>query len=132
MVTYYLNRVFYPNLLPYQAETAFIDYLKDHPIPPEQLVFLNRNGYVVDLYYRTSIGHYFPEEGEQLPKELISGNHVFTDQKGIDQMLAEGIPFEEVQTFHHFRVTMLDGEFLNRRTRDGALGTFDLVKVPAY
>ncbi len=130
MVNYYLNRNFYPVLLPYQAETALVSYLEEHPIPAEKLLFLNRNGYVVDLYFKKSTSRLFTDD-EPLPAGALSGRFVFTDQEGVERLQGDGLPFDEVKTFPHFRITMLDGEFINRKTREQALQTFYLLKIPS-
>ena len=126
MVNYYINRGFYPQLLQYQAESEVAYYMKNHGLDEEALVTLGvREEMISFLQDRIVPAHDFTTTDR---KEL-SGKYVFTDQAGMDYLKSRDIKHDLIETFPDFRITVLNGTFLNKNTRHRALEMKFLLKV---
>jgi hypothetical protein len=125
-VNYYLNRQFYPSLLPYQSESEVAFYIKNHHLPAEKLIFLDENQWITDFYLKKNVPMYSFVELRDLN---IRGNLVYTNSTGLEKLTDLQIAYQILQTFPDFHVTTLNKTFINQKTRDKSLQTKYLLKI---
>ncbi len=122
----YLNRVFYPQLLHYQSNSEVAFYIKEHHLPLDKLVFLNREHWVTEFYLHRVIPDITENDvSGTLPDSLM----VFTNLQGLRMLERYGHNFRLITTFPDFHVTLLNKNFLYWKTRDKALGKTYLVRL---
>ncbi|MDX2303713.1 MAG: glycosyltransferase family 39 protein [Microscillaceae bacterium] len=125
MTGYFLNRDFYPRLLPYQSETQVAFYIQSQK-PEGKLGIYQMLERSTDFYLRQT-----PPDWnlDQLKSPEVVGNLVFTDEKGRGEIQQAGIKFEIVKSFDDFPVTQLKPQFINRKTRKEALKKTFLLRI---
>ena len=128
LVNYYINRSFYPQLLKYQSESEAAFFMQQHDIKEEQLVTLGVREEMIS-YLQDRIVPLFSLEDVK-PEDLLN-QHVFTDQDGISKIKFMGLAYDTIQAFPDFRITVLNGTFFNKNTRDQAVEMKYLLKVSA-
>jgi len=126
LVNYYLNRSFYPQLLTYQAESEVAFYMKNHDLNKTDLVTLGVREEMISFLQDRIVPAIDPEK--VTPADL-QNHYVFTDQQGLDFMKSMDLPFKTIELFPDFRITVLNGTFLNKHTRDKEIEVKYLVKV---
>lgn len=126
LVNYYLNRAFYPQLLKYQAESEVALYMKKYQLEGDNLVVLGLREEMIS-FLQDRLVPLFPLDGVA-PSDL-EGRYVFTNQAGIDKMQKLGLSIQEISSFEDFRITTLNGTFLNKHTRGQAVEIKYLLKV---
>jgi 4-amino-4-deoxy-L-arabinose transferase-like glycosyltransferase len=125
-INYYLNRQFYPDLLPYQSESEVAFYLREKNIPADKLLIYQKRAWATDFYLRQII----PEQERIDPGNAhLRERYVFTSSEGLENLRENGFKTEPIQSFPDFHVTTLTGEFINRKTRSGVLQTNWLVRI---
>lgn len=117
-VNFYLNRVFYPTLLTYQAESEVAHFFRANNLPAERLVFAGDVQSVADiiLHHRTPIVAI-----DSLTRENISGRYVFTSPEGKEKIDSLELRYEVIAMFDDFHVTRITGRFINKKTRSSEL-----------
>jgi hypothetical protein len=100
--------------------------MKNHGLEEVALVTLGLREEMISFLQDRIVPAYNPEATE--PKDLV-GKYVFTDQVGIDYLKSENMEYDLVETFPDFRITVLNGTFLNKKTRQEELEMKFLVKV---
>jgi hypothetical protein len=128
LVNYYINRSFYPQLLKYQSESEAAFFMQQHDIKEEQLVILGVREEMIS-YLQDRIVPLFSLE--DFKPEDLSNQYVFTDQDGISKIKSFGLAYDTIQSFPDFRITVLNGTFFNKHTRDQAVEMKYLLKVSA-
>ena len=128
LVNYYINRSFYPQLLKYQSESETAFFMQQHDIKEEQLVTLGVREEMIS-YLQDRIVPLFSLEDVK-PENLLN-QYVFTDQDGISKIKSMGLAYDTIQSFPDFRITVLNGAFFNKNTRDQAVEMKYLLKVSA-
>jgi 4-amino-4-deoxy-L-arabinose transferase-like glycosyltransferase len=126
MVNYYLNRSFYPQLLKYQSESEVAYYMKANNLDEEALVTLGLREEMISYLQDRIVPAYEPETSTA--NDFV-GKYVFTNQKGIDHLRSLKLDYKEVEAFPDFRITVLNGTFLNKKTRKKELEMKYLVKI---
>ncbi len=124
-VGYYLNREFYPRLMPYQSETKLAYYLKETQ-PDGALGTYQVIERSVDFYYGETLGNW---SLEFLQKPYPEDRFVFTTSSGLADIKEGNIDYEIVHTFTDFHITTLKPRFINRFTRREALKKTYLLKI---
>ena len=126
MVNYYINRSFYPQLLKYQSESELAFYMKEHALDKEELVSLGLREEMVSFLQDRIVPKL--ELATVSPYDL-SGKYVFTNGEGIEKLKSLALMYEEIEVFPDFRITTLNGTFLNKNTRDEEIELKFLLKV---
>ena len=126
LVNYYINRSFYPQLLTYQSESTVAFYMENHHMEKEKLVTMGVREEMISFLHDRIVPAIDPEKAS--PADLHY-KYVFTDQKGIDFLKSNDISFKMIESFSDFRITVLNGTFLNKATRQNAIEMKYLLKV---
>jgi hypothetical protein len=126
LANYYINRSFYPQLLKYQAESEVAIYMKIHGMEETKLVTLGVREEMVSFLQDRIVPLIKLESAK--PENLL-GQFVFTDQEGINLLKSMELNYKEIQSFPDFRITTLNGTFLNKKSRAREVETKYLVKI---
>ena len=125
-VNYYLSRNFYPELLHYQSESEAAFYIKKHQLPVNNVVTYDNNQIIMDVYLHHLVPQYLIDFPNQ---EVLQNKFVFISKRGLEALDKGNINWELLETFDDFHVTTLNSEFLNKRTREGTIEKYYLVKT---
>ena len=128
LVNYYINRSFYPQLLKYQSESEVAFFINEQNIEDDKLVAFGVREEMVS-YLQDRIVPLISLE--DVKREDLSNKYVFTDQDGISKIKSKGLAYDTIQSFPDFRITVLNGTFFNKHTRDQAVEMKYLLKVSA-
>jgi 4-amino-4-deoxy-L-arabinose transferase-like glycosyltransferase len=129
LFNFYVNLVFYPNVLPYQAAGPAARYASRHFPRCTTAVFGDIGNNSFEFYHRGPVTWYFQARDLDAARRRDS-LLVYTTASQLDTLRAARIPYQMAATFPHFHVTTLTGEFVNHRTRPQALERHVLVVVP--
>lgn len=120
-----LNAHFYPHLLTYQGGSEMADLVE-------------RESLEVDTIYKLSEAHtwaldfYFGKPLQQIPVSALQGRDpvwVYVDDRQLERLQQMGVQWERQYTVDQFRISRLQGRFLNPHTRPGVLRKQHLLKV---
>jgi len=126
LANYYINRSFYPQLLKYQSESEVAFFMKDQDLDEKMLVMLGIREEMVSVLQDRIVPLI---DLENVTSTDLQGQYVFTDQAGIEKIQAIGLEYENIQSFPDFRITTLNGTFLNKNTREKELEMKFLLKM---
>ncbi len=126
LANYYINRNFYPQLLTYQSESQVALYMKNHKMNEGKLVTLGVREEMVSFLQNRIVPAY---EIELVKPYDLNGQFVFTNNAGIDRIKSMKLNYEEIQSFPDFRITTLNGTFLNKKTRARELEVKYLLEI---
>ncbi|MEO1652244.1 MAG: hypothetical protein AAFU64_01760, partial [Bacteroidota bacterium] len=125
LLTYFLNREFYPYLLKYQSESEVVFYLRKEKLAGEfgTMGILNR---AVDFYS----GQVIPAwEVDDLKGNTASGRLLYTTEIGKQDLETAQISFEVIKKFEDYTITLLRPKFLNKETRPEAISYTYLLRI---
>jgi 4-amino-4-deoxy-L-arabinose transferase-like glycosyltransferase len=126
IVNYYINRHFYPQLLKYQAESEVAFFMKAHDLEKDQLVTLGMREEMTSFLLERIVPKV---EIESANGSELKNRYVFTNADGIQKMDSLGLAYEQLESFPDFRITTLNGTFLNKNTREKELEIKYLVQI---
>ena len=137
LVFAFINFIFYPAILRYQAGTQAGHYLADHPKLRDE-TFSDLGGTpVAYLLKEAPISYSFEFDApgtvvklpvDSLPR-TVGGIIVFAPASFGDSLTAKGYRITRVQDFPFFHTSQLTGEFINYRTRVEVLTPWELYRV---
>jgi 4-amino-4-deoxy-L-arabinose transferase-like glycosyltransferase len=137
LVFAFINFIFYPAILRYQAGTQAGRYLLAHPKLRAE-TFSDMGGTpVAYLLKEAPISYSFefdaPGSVVKLPVDSLprtaSGIIVFAPANFADTLTAKGYRITPIQHFDFFHTSQLTGEFINYRTRSSVLTPWELYRV---
>ncbi len=126
-VYFYLALVFYPNLLAYQGDDKVARYLNEEQPGIRASTYDFPNSCFEFYYDQRSLRDSLPTLATTLERE--DSLLLVAVESGKEELEANDIPFEVVETFPHFHVTKLNATFLNHKTRPESLEKRYLLKV---
>ncbi len=126
LANYYINRSFYPQLLRYQSESEVAYYMKSKDLDEKALVTLGVREEMISFLQDRIVPSFDIDNSRQ---NDLRGKYVFTNQAGLDHLATLSLEYKIIETFPDFRITVLNGSFLNKKTRDKELEPKYLVKV---
>ena len=126
LVNYYFNRGFYRELLTYQAESEVAYHMKRTGLEEKKLIVLGVREEMTSFLQDRIVPKV---EFEDLDQNFLSGHYVFTDASGLHKLDSLQIPYRKIEDFEDFRITVLNGTFLNKKTRSQAVEIKSLVEV---
>lgn len=119
LVNFYLNLLFYPDLLRYQSGSQAARYANQH-FPGREIRTLGVLSFTIHFYAESEVRD---RDIPELKKELSKDEYlIFTSKPYLDSLRMSNIEFEILSAFDHFHTTMVTGTFLNHRTRQESLG----------
>jgi 4-amino-4-deoxy-L-arabinose transferase-like glycosyltransferase len=127
VVNLYLNFVFYPSLLKYQAGSeaaVWINWHNPQNLPVVQL--LDVESHPMDFYIDAKL----ITLNQGLSQDLPSSPFIFygTSQQ-VDELTAKGRAVKHLAEFERYRITRLKPAFLNKATRNKELMQMEVVMV---
>jgi 4-amino-4-deoxy-L-arabinose transferase-like glycosyltransferase len=130
LVNFYLNLIFYPELLKYQSGTKAASYANQH-FPDDDIRTIGVLSFTMHFHAENEVRD---REIPMLLEELSKADFlVFTSEPYLDSLRMFNIDYEIVSVFDHFHTTMVTGTFLNHKTRNESLRKHYLLKSgPAY
>jgi len=126
VVNYYINRDFYPQLLKYQSESEAAFFIQSHGFNSEDLVSLGVHERMLCFVLDRVVPSHEIESSEASD---FHGKLVFTNQAGIDHISNLKLDYKKIKSFPDFRITTLNGTFLNKNTRNEALEMKYLIQI---
>lgn len=126
LANYYINRSFYPQLLTYQSESEVAFYMKKHELKEDELVTLGVREEMTSFLQDRIVPAFDPEI---VNKDDLKNKYVFTNQEGVDHIISMDLEYDEIQSFPDFRITTLNGTFINKKTRELETETKYLISV---
>ncbi|NJN26279.1 MAG: glycosyl transferase [Cyclobacteriaceae bacterium] len=126
LVNYYINRSFYPQLLKYQAESELAFYMNKHGLEPEKLVTLGVREEMTSFLQDQIVPGFALDSASNTD---VQGKYVFTDDAGLKYLQSIGVSYTSIQSFPDFRITVLNGTFFNKKTRNEAVQMKYLLKT---
>ncbi|WP_419214221.1 ArnT family glycosyltransferase [Maribacter sp. X9] len=120
-----LNVHFYPNLLKYQGGSSMAEIIKQRGIPVDDI-------YKIGTDHTWSIDFYnqYPVQ-ITTPEKLKSKNDVwvYASDEEVSQLKNDGFNWDEEISVDQFRITRLQGKFLNPNTRNKVTNKMHLLHL---
>ncbi|MCK4751687.1 MAG: hypothetical protein KAT15_31740, partial [Bacteroidales bacterium] len=118
LLNFYLNLVFYPQLLFYQSGSRVAEYVNTH-YPGQALRTLGVLPFTVHFHADGEVRiRTLDELGKELEKtEML----VFTSTVYLDSLDMINVDYQILEEFDHYHTTKVTGTFLNHKTREEAL-----------
>ncbi len=121
-----LNLHFYPELLRYQGGSAMAGIVKKEGIPTDRIVKLTeRHTWALDFYNRQPVRIISLDQLDDL-----DDTWVYVTEEEMSLLLREDFTWDREYAVDQFRITRLQGKFLNPSTRSRLLNRMYLLHVP--
>lgn len=121
-----LNLHFYPELLKYQGGSNMAEIVEEKDIPVDRIHKIStRHTWALDFYNQNPVNISSLEEINQLQDIWIYAN-----ESELTRLAEEGINWDMEFEVDQFRITRLQGKFLNPATRPGILNKMYLLHKP--
>ena len=118
LLNFYLNLVFYPQLLVYHSGSRVAAYANSH-YQGQAIRTLGVLPFTIHFHAEAEVGI---RNLEELGKELESHEFlVFTSEAYLDSLDIMQVDYEILKEFDHYHTTMVTGTFLNHKTREKTL-----------
>jgi 4-amino-4-deoxy-L-arabinose transferase-like glycosyltransferase len=121
----FLSLWFYPNILQYQAGSMAGKFVSQQNIPRNQFFMYHYTGNTSSLHFYSKR---IVKKVSQLDR-LQKGNYVITMQQALDTISLRGRRYELAYKGPNFHVAMLNGKFLNKRTRNAQCVPYCIIKL---
>ncbi|PIB28052.1 dolichyl-phosphate-mannose--protein mannosyltransferase [Maribacter sp. 4U21] len=120
-----LNLHFYPNLLAYQGGSAMASVVKENTIPVDRIYKIGNDfTWALDFYNRHPV-QLTTIENLKEKKDIW----VYANEKELEELRATGIDWDKRHSVKQFRITRLQGKFLNPNTRYKVLKKMYLIHI---
>lgn len=122
----YMNVLFYPKLLTYQAGVNAAVYTNKQF--PNETIYLPRetNSYTFEFLLDKPILRFNVQDIDSYPPD---NSLVYTFKKHLDSLLMQGYNFEVLDQFEGYHITKLTPKFLNAKTRQEVMGSMYLIRL---
>ena len=122
-----LNGHFYPSLLEYQGGSAMADRMEAESLEPDTLYKLSdEHTWALDFYFGKPVEIVHIADLSEAPETIW----LYTDPKELEKLRDAGILWDTEYTVDQFRISRLQGRFLNPGTRSEVLRKRHLVRIP--
>jgi hypothetical protein len=127
-LAFLLNTNFYPKLLTYQSGNSLAAIAKKNGIPAHDIKAFKQFTYSLDFYLQQSTPVLSPE---QVKAKSASGERLYlvVYKPELAEFKSLGVNPTKTYATPHFRVSRLDGQFLNPATRPQAIDSAYLVQI---
>ncbi|MCW5515928.1 ArnT family glycosyltransferase [Muriicola sp. Z0-33] len=120
-----LNSHFYPSLLEYQGGSAMSKVVSKEGIAINNIYKINsRHSWALDFYNRRPVAIRSLDELKQL-KDIW----IYATDKDLNALKTSGIDWDKQHTVDQFRITRLQGRFINPKSRNKVLNKMHLVHI---
>ncbi|MBO9152286.1 ArnT family glycosyltransferase [Chitinophaga sp. GCM10012297] len=113
----FLNVFFYPALVTYQGGSTTAGW-KNKKFPGEKVNFYRINSYSFEFYSDAPVQRVDSASGL-----------VYTGREGLASLEENNVPYKTEAVFPNYRVTRLDGKFVNRATRARELDSVWVLRI---
>ena len=122
-----LNGHFYPSLLEYQGGSAMAERIRAESLEPYTLYKLSdQHTWALDFYFGKPLEIVNITDLPQASQPLW----LYTDDKELEKLRDAGVRWDTEYTVDQFRISRLQGRFLNPETRPEVLRKRYLVRIP--
>jgi 4-amino-4-deoxy-L-arabinose transferase-like glycosyltransferase len=122
-----LNGYFYPRLLEYQAGSQMAKLIKKEQLPIDQI-------HKLDNEHTWSLDFYFGKPVEQVNLTSETGEEslwLYITEKQRQELLDSNVKWDREFSVNQFRITRLQGKFINPATRNQVVGKRYLLHIVA-
>lgn len=121
-----LNLHFYPNLLNYQGGSAMAKKIQESDIPSDRIFKISENyTWAMDFYLKDPLIYLPPGELDEIKDAWL---YVSGEER--TELEKSGIEFQTLMEVDQFRITRLQGKFLNPNSREKVLNKRFLLYLP--
>lgn len=113
----FLNAFFYPELVTYQGGSTTAEW-KNKKFPGEKVNFYKINSYSFEFYSDAPV-----QRGDS------AAGLTYTGREGLASLDENGVPYTTEAVFPSYRITRLDGKFVNRATRARELDSVWVLRI---
>lgn len=123
LLAVFLNCLFYPSLLKYQAGMMAGKWLNEKQVSSKVTLY-KCDHYSFDFYYNGERDNNYGEPGEVINK-IQPGDSLllFSSVKDLSGFGNDSVSLSVLKTFPYFHVSQVNGQFINHKTRDKVLYT---------
>lgn len=123
LLAVFLNYLFYPSLLKYQAGMMAGKWLNDKQVS-QKVTLYKCDHYSFDFYYNGTRDNSYGEPGE-LVNKILPGDSLlfFSSVKNLSSFENDTVSLSVLKTFPYFHVSQVNGQFINHKTRGEVLDT---------
>jgi len=122
-----LNGHFYPSLLEYQGGSAMAERIRAESLGPDTLYKLSdQHTWALDFYFGKPLEIVHITDLPQASQPIW----LYTDDKELEKLRDTGVRWDTEYTVDQFRISRLQGRFLNPETRSEVLRKRYLVRIP--
>ncbi len=114
-----MNLHFYPELLPYQANSQVGKWIAENEIPEDKFFGFSTGGRALD-FYAGGVARWM-DNAKNTITAIDSGTVVYANEARYKDLLERGIKPKNVLAFDNYEVQKLSIAFLNPKTRDQVL-----------
>lgn len=112
-----LIHVLYPTVLPYQVPSNLVHELKRKGIDLDTYVTFNYESQAADFYAGRAIPNYLTIDKLKAGLEPAHTYYILARESDLYKLDSVGIPYQKLEQYHDFHVSMLTPKFLNKATR---------------
>ena len=125
MLNAVLNTHFYPSLLKYQGGSAMSEVVANEAIPVDNIYKIHSgHSWALDFYNRKPVAITTLQEMQGLEDIWI-----YATDNDLKEIRSSGFRWDKQHTVKQFRITRLQGKFLNPNTRNKVLKEMHLVHI---
>jgi len=128
LVAVFLNCLFYPAVLKYQAGMMAGKWLSEQPAMP-QVTLYKCLSTSFDFYYDGKTGYSNPDSTAINNIAANDSMYLFSAVKDLKDVNTDSISLISIKTFPYFHVSQVNGKFINHKTRNNVLDTFAITLV---
>lgn len=123
-VNAYLNNAFYPSLLKYQSGSEAAMFLNENYKGKPVTVFIN--GFNFDINFYLNAPAIIADSSKIVSSNFKSGDLILIDKDKLPFIKAQ---FKIVKAFSNFKISELNAEFLNKKTRSNTLKDRFIIEI---
>ncbi len=128
LVAVFLNCLFYPSLLKYQAGMMAGKWLNQQRTQPTVTLYkcLSTS---FDFYYDGKTGYSNPDSSVINNIAASDSVYLFSAVQDLKDINTDSVTLTPLKTFPYFHVSQVNGKFINHKTREKVLDTFAITLV---
>ena len=128
LVAIFLNCLFYPSLLKYQAGMMAGKWLSQQPTQPKVTLYkCLSTGF--DFYYDGKTDYSNPDSTTINNIAANDSLYLFSSVKDLKNINTDSVSLTSLKTFPYFHVSQVNATFINHKTRKTVLDTFAIMLV---
>ncbi len=128
LLAVFLNCLFYPSLLKYQAGMMAGKWLSQQPVQPSITLYkcLSTS---FDFYYAGKKDYSNPDSTVINNMAANDSLYIYSAVQDLKDINTDSVNLTSLKTFPYFHVSQVNGKFINHKTRNNVLDTFAITLV---